>query len=310
MGRVGVLDLGTNTFRLLIAHMTPPHKFERDLIERRIVRIGEGFVGRANISEEPAKRAKKVLKKFSALFRRQGVDRIQAVATGVFRDAENADQIIKDLSRRVTCPVRIITGVEEGIYTLKGIQAGTEIPGDSVSLIIDIGGGSTEFIRVDRKGEVEIQSIPVGVVYLKEKFEHLSSSRNEAMLAIQQWVDRSLEEMIPLIQGSSPLVCIGTGGTITTLSYMDLGMKKYDPEIIHGARLTGKAIEHLLSDVRGCSTDKIRKRFFLEKGRADLVLYGAVLVLGILKRLPDPTLRVSDYGLLEGIAVEMLENDN
>jgi exopolyphosphatase/guanosine-5'-triphosphate,3'-diphosphate pyrophosphatase len=307
MNRVGVLDLGTNTFRILIASRTDHQKIKRERIERRIVRIGEGFVKKGEISEVPAGRAREILKEFTSLLQRSGVTRVMAVATGVFREAGNAAGILEDLSSLYKLPIRIITGAEEGNYTLQGIKSGMGLPEDQEGLIVDIGGGSTEFVRVDRAGDVRIQSLPIGVVYLKERFETSVLSDTEAFYKMEQSIDTALEDAILGIESSDLPDCIGTGGTITTLSYMNLGLEAYEPSRIHGSFLTLAKVERLLAAARECTAARLQQRFNLEKGRADLVLYGAALVKRILTKLPGGALSVSDYGLLEGVAEEMFE---
>ncbi len=228
------------------------------------------------------------------------------VPTGVFREAGNAAGILEDLSSLYKLPIRIITGAEEGNYTLQGIKAGMDLPEDREALIVDIGGGSTEFVRVDRAGDARIQSLPIGVVYLKERFENSVLSDTEAFHKIEQSIDTALEDVIPGIESSRVKDCIGTGGTITTLSYMDLGLKEYEPEMIHGSFLTLTKVERLITAVREFTAGELQQRFHLEEGRADLVLYGGVLVQRILKKLAGETLSVSDYGLLEGVAEEII----
>lgn len=308
MNRVGVLDLGTNTFRLLIAGFSKDQTLERHRIVRRIVRIGEGFLGGGVISEVPLKRAGKALKEFSSLLRREGVDRVLGVATGVFREASNAGAVLEDLARACDFPIRTITGIEEGAYILRGVGAGRKLAGDSGFLIVDIGGGSTEFVMGDSGGETRINSIPVGVVYLKERFADSMASDPDTFLRMEKWTERVLEDAVPMSVRSGSVDSIGTGGTMATLSYMDLGLRHYEPSRIHGSVLTPDKIERILAAAREYPADRLRRRYHLEKGRADLVLFGAALVRGILKRLQDPVLSVSDYGLLEGVAAGMLED--
>ncbi len=308
MDRIGVLDLGTNTFRLLIAGRTAKHHLERNLMDRRVVRIGEGFVQSMRISVPSVKRGAEVLKEFAFLLQHHGVDQALAVATGVFREAENAAEVIEELSASCRFPIRVLTASEEGAYTLKGVRAGMDLNEGSESLIVDIGGGSTEFVRIAPSGVARVQSLPVGAVYLKERYASSISSDPGAFPGMQEWINRALDDVLPMTSGTNAITCIGTGGSITTLSYMVLGLKRYDSARIHGTLLSLDEVDRLLTEVRTGSSAQIRKRFHLEKGRADLVLYGGALTQGILRRLPGRSLTVSDYGLLEGLAVEMLES--
>jgi len=308
MDRIGVLDLGTNTFRLLIAGRTANHPRERNLMDRRVVRIGEGFVRSMRISIPSVKRGIKVLKEFASQLKRHGVDRVLSVATGVFREAGNAAEVIEEIEASCRFPIRVLTASEEGTYTLKGVRAGMNLSGTREALIVDIGGGSTEFVRTGPSGKDRVLSIPAGAVYLKERFEPSASSEPKAFSAMQQWIENTLEGVLSNVSDSDAMTCIGTGGSITTLSYMVMGLRRYDPARIHGALLTLDEVDRLLAEVRTGSCRMIQERFHLETGRADLVLYGGALTQGILRRLPSRSLTVSDYGLLEGLALEMLED--
>lgn len=306
MERVGVLDLGTNTFRLLIASRSEKQIFQREIIDRKIVRIGEGFVQTGKISDGPIIRAQKALDEFYRLLHKHQVVKVAGVATGIFREAENAEKVIERLFASFGFPLRVISGEEEGTYTLKGIQAGLDLNNKDHYLIIDIGGGSTEFVRFS-SSETTIWSIPIGVVYLKEKFQASVYAEPGAYDEMAEWIDRSLDKLFTDMDRDPLMDAVGTGGTITTLSHMDLKLKTYLPEKIHGSRLTQEKVNSLVQEARGLEMEEIRKRYHLEQGRADLILYGGALVQRIFRRLPRKMLQVSDYGLLEGVAMEMLE---
>jgi exopolyphosphatase/guanosine-5'-triphosphate,3'-diphosphate pyrophosphatase len=307
MAPVGVLDLGTNTFRLLVARLEHPHRLHRELTERRIVRIGEGFSLRKRISHTACERSLKVLEEFAVLMKDRRPSPIQGVATGVFREAENGPAILQRLASAVPFPLRIISAEEEGAYTVKGVRAGLDLQRNSDILIVDIGGGSTEFVRIGPDGKRRIESIPVGVVYLRDRFEDWRISEGDALSRVEHWIDRSMAVLRCLDELPEQGICVGTGGTVTTLAYMDQGLKRYNPSRIQGAVLTEEGVGRLSGIAAGSTPDALALRYHLEKGKADLVYLGSLFLRHILKRVPGHALMVSDYGILEGVALEMLE---
>lgn len=309
MGSVAVFDLGTNTFRLLIASLDHNSHLKRHRVERRIVRMGENFVATEAVSEAAIKRGAAALKDLARQIDLHGVDRVTGVATGVFREAANGVVALDRLSLACNCPLRLLSGRGEGEYTEKGVTAGSPIPSDGDWLIIDIGGGSTEFIRRGPDGDKSVCSIPVGAVYLKERFgDSPGIVGAEALSAMDRFIDDALKEAAPWFRASRPMASVGTGGSITTLAYTTLGLSEYDPKRIHGSRLTLGQVERFLEAVLPLTADEVQARFHLEAGRADLVYFGGTLLRRILQRLPAREIGVSDFGLLEGVAMELLQS--
>jgi exopolyphosphatase/guanosine-5'-triphosphate,3'-diphosphate pyrophosphatase len=307
MGLVAAVDLGTNTFRLLIAGPNNHSRIERHLTQRLIVRLGQGFVTTGRIADASVERGLAALEAFARHIERCGVDRVTAVATGVFRQAANAEEVLGRLSQAVGAPVAILSGTEEGNYTRQGVAAGIGRTVGKTALIVDIGGGSTELIRLSPEGETAISSIPIGAVYLKEKFGRGDDPvEPAALLQMNALITETLAGADPVFPLSAPALSIGTGGSITTMAYMSLGLKVYDPERIHGSRLTRDQVARLLEAARPLTTSKLQRRFHLETGRADLILFGGAILSVILDEVPEREMTVSDYGLLEGVALEML----
>ncbi len=308
MRRVAVLDLGTNTFRLLLCGIDQDGRLKRFLVDRRIVRIGEGFIEYGNLSESSLLRGRKALQEFARLCAQNGVKQVSAVATGVFREASNATDALRFLCSASHFPIRVITGTEEGRYTLRGIREGMDLFSSSEYLVVDIGGGSTELIRILPDGSTRVRSIPIGAVYLKDAYGDKGPLTSRAFGGMVQRVRSVLADSADLLEGNGALNAIGTGGSITTLSWLNLGLDQYRPEVIHDSVLTRGNIGRVLAMVSSSSVPELIGRFHIESGRADLIPFGGILAAEILRCLPEESIRVSDYGLLEGVALEVLRS--
>ncbi len=195
----------------------------------------------------------------------------------------------------------LLSGRQEGAHTLAGVRAGLGRTAAAPSLVVDVGGGSTESARIAPDGSVSVQSVPLGAVYLKESVGGAYPVRPADLAALRHSALRAVRGL-DLATGSSASPCIGTGGSITTLAWIALGLTQYDPAKIHGAVLTQPVVERVLSEALHLPCEALMGRYGLEPGRADLVVFGCVITAEIIRRLPGGCLQVSDYGLLEGIA--------
>ncbi len=213
-------------------------------------------------------------------------------------------QTLTRLAAALSSPIHVLAGRQEGGHTFAGVRAGLPGCAEAPALVVDVGGRSIESVRIAPDGRASIQSLPVGVVYLKELLGGQTPGTDTDLATA-----RALEN-IDFPKGSvSTLRCIGTGGSMTTLAWMALGLKRYDPERIHGFTLTSPLVENPLSEAVRLPCEALMDRFGLERGRADLVVSGGMLTAALLRRLPAETLRVSDYGLLEGIALARILHD-
>src|SRR5581483_4612384 len=203
--RVGAIDLGTNSTRLLVADVIDGHV---DEVERRlrITRLGEGVDERRRLLPVPIARVRNVLSDFRRLVEAAEVQRTLAVATSAVRDAENGEAFLGEIEWSYGFATRLLTGDEEARLTYRGVGAGREL--DPRTLVVDVGGGSTELIQADWH-----VSLDVGCVRLPEL--------------------------------RAP-AAIGVAGTVTSLAALDLGLVDYDPNRVHGHLLTVEAVEEQL----------------------------------------------------------------
>jgi len=308
MLRVASLDLGTNTFRLLIAERTGDGKLLPLLRKRVISRLGEGFHLNGHIQSQAVKRAQAALLSFSPILDDYSVEQVFAVATSVVREAENGDEVNRKLSKVSGIPIRTLTGIEEAHLTLKGVFSVLPELG-SLSLVVDIGGGSTELMLSEGTRPVKTESINLGVVHLSEQLitSDPPSDQDIAHLHHQIRKDLSLSTFTGYLAASpsdkNTLSLVGTAGTVTTLAAIDQKLINYDPLKINNYLLSRGTLTAIYTKLTSLSLIQRSTIPGLEKGREDLIIPGTAILLEIMDLFKANEVTVSDAGLLEGVLI-------
>jgi exopolyphosphatase/guanosine-5'-triphosphate,3'-diphosphate pyrophosphatase len=285
--RVGVVDLGTNSTRLLVADVDDGHVEE---VERRtdITRLGEGVDERRKLLPLPIARVRNVLADYRRELEKQGAERVLAIATSAVRDAENGEAFLGEIEWSYGFKTRLLSGDEEAALTCRGVANGR--PLDNGTLVLDIGGGSTELITAQ-----SCVSLDIGSVRLTERFLHGDPPSRQELDACAAAVREALPDL-------EPSNCIGVAGTITTIAALELG--GYDPERIHGRHLSRAEVEGQLERLASLPLAERRRLPGLEPERAPVIIGGAVIVDEVLRRYGLAGLKVSERDLLHGAALE------
>jgi exopolyphosphatase/guanosine-5'-triphosphate,3'-diphosphate pyrophosphatase len=288
--RVGVVDLGTNSTRLLAADVDGERVQE---IERRteITRLGEGVDERRKLLPLPIARVRNVLSDYRRELERLGAERVLTIATSAVRDAENGEAFLGEIEWSYGFTTRLLTGDEEAALTLRGVTGGRQL--DEGTLVLDVGGGSTELITT-----AERTSLDVGSVRLTERHLHSDPPTRDELEAAAA----DVRELLPRLE---PTGAIGVAGTITTLAALELG--GYDPERVHGFRLEREAVERQLERLASLPLAERRALPGLEPERAPVIVGGAVIVREVLDRYGLDGLEASERDLLHGAALEAAE---
>jgi exopolyphosphatase/guanosine-5'-triphosphate,3'-diphosphate pyrophosphatase len=296
--RVAAIDLGTNTARLLIADRSE-EGFVPVCLEREIVRMGGGFSRELGLSPEAIQRGLSCLERFSALITQHGADSVRAVATSAVRDAANGADFLQAAHQRTGISLRVIDGISEGRLTLAGVLAGLDRRHDRI-LLFDVGGGSTEYTLVQNNEPCFIRSLPLGVVRLTE-----GQGTPEAMeRKIRKELDALSQEMREhSCRIDHDTVLIGTAGTATTLAAIRLGMRDYDYRRVNNFVISKHEIRAIYERLLPLSPAERLEIPGLERGREDLIIAGSLITLHTMQKFGRETMKVSDYGLLEGLVV-------
>jgi exopolyphosphatase/guanosine-5'-triphosphate,3'-diphosphate pyrophosphatase len=310
------IDIGTNTLRLLVAE-TGPDTFKELCSERRITRLGQDLDRTGMISRDARQRSISALLDFRDDIRRHDVLHIAAIGTSALRKASNTLEFVDDVKKRTGLYIRVITGEEEARLTLlgvsrmlRGVHSATGDDRVIYSLVIDIGGGSTEIILTHPGAEPKVVSLALGAVYLTERFiEHDPPSCDELEL-LRRTVRAELSTHDMVLEQDPSGVLVGTAGTVTTLAAMEQKLTEYDPEKINRFILTRKAIDGIVTVLSRSMLKERKKIPGLESGREDIILAGAIVVQEIMERYGHTMMIVSDWGLREGIIIDLYDKVN
>jgi exopolyphosphatase / guanosine-5'-triphosphate,3'-diphosphate pyrophosphatase len=279
--RVAAVDLGTNSTRLLVADTNGTLA---EVVRRlEITRLGEGVDERRRLLPAPIARVRNVLSSYRRELESLGAERTLCIGTSAVRDADNGEAFLGEVEWSYGFTTRLLTGDEEAAMTLRGIGAV-----DLGTLVVDIGGGSTE---VQVAGTDTRQSLDVGCVRMTERF-------GEDVNAIRSHVRSLLPE-------AQPSRAIGVAGTVTTIAALDLGLDRYDPERIHGHVISRAAVEEQTARLAAMTVDE-RARI-VEPGRAPVIVAGAAILSEVLDRYGLDGIEASERDILHGAALAAAE---
>jgi len=301
------IDIGSNTFRLLIARpstnkqASPP--WETIYYTHRIVRLGKGLHHSGKLSEAGMRRAATVLEEFAGIITAHGIkpEAACAVATAAIRDAENGEKFSHRIRQETGLHVRIIEGESEAAMSLQGAAAVLETKTWQDMLLFDIGGGSTEFIRAHDGILCDAISCKLGVVRLVDA--HLNSDPPSAgdytaMVAISNRYLDSVERHWG--DNRIPAYLVGTAGTVTTLAAIHLDLAPYDADVINNHVIPRVDFLALRDKLLSLTHNQRQAIHTIEEGRADLMVAGLAIIEAVMTRWHYSKLVVVDAGLLEG----------
>lgn len=300
------LDLGTNNCRLLIARPQGSGFAVVDAFSR-IVRLGEGLANSGRLSDAAIERTIAALRICAEKLKRRHVILARSVATEACRQASNGAEFIERVYRETGIVLDIITAEEEARLAVLGCHALLE-PGDGPALVFDIGGGSTELVLVDSRGEVprilDWHSAQWGVVSLTEASGHAESAEDRAALyaAMRARVAESFAPFAKRLRkprGTPRL--LGTSGTVTTLASVHLGLAAYDRSVVDGLIVPAPAMREVSQRISAMSMAERSQVPCIGSERADLVVAGCAILETILDLWPAERLGIADRGIREGI---------
>lgn len=306
--RLATIDLGSNTVRLLVADLEPgTHGWRVIEADQQVTRLGEGLATSGRLSSGPAERTAAVVGEYVARARRAAAERIAIVATSAVREASNGREFAAALERATGERVRVVSGGEEASLTLAGVLGGVGAgPAESMTLVFDIGGGSTEYIVARARQPVASVSLRLGVVDLAERYPFPGPVDWARYRALETEIaGRLAAELPPEIRNAHPARLVGTAGTATTLAALDLDLAAYDPRRVQGHVLSRAAIARQVERLGALTVSQRGALPCLEPGRADLIVVGIAIVRATMDFSGRTELVVSDWGLREGILAQL-----
>jgi exopolyphosphatase/guanosine-5'-triphosphate,3'-diphosphate pyrophosphatase len=304
MTRVAAVDLGTNSTRLLVADVDDGRLEE---VERRltITRLGEDVDRRRRLLPLPIARVRNCLADYRRAAEGVGAERTLAVATSAVRDAENGEAFLGEIEWSYGFETRLLSGDEEALLTLRGVTSGRAL--DPGTLVVDIGGGSTELVVGGPDGIEYNVSLDAGCVRMTERFLRSDPPAAVELEACAAAMRSLLDERVPAPVRSGVRACIGVAGTVTTLAALDLGLVEYDPERVHGHRIAATAVDRELARLASLPVAERRAVQGLEPERAPVIVAGIVVVREVLAAFGLHGLEASERDLLHGAALAAAE---
>ncbi|MBI5049345.1 MAG: Ppx/GppA family phosphatase [Nitrospirae bacterium] len=295
---LAVIEIGTNTFRLLIGNVKK-NGIEKIYSERLVTRLGEGITCRVLITKRAIKRGIEALRKFSDVISRHDVLRTSVVATSALRDAKNRDEFSKKAKEEAGLKIEVIS------ETALGMMAGIKLP--ETALMVDIGGGSTELIFVRRRKPELVRSLNLGVVYLADRYMRNDPPGKKDLAKMGDFVSRKILSAAGSFKKlfSEDTVFIGTAGTVTALAAMAQHLLKFEHSKIHNFRLTIKKARDIYSKISTITAKERIKYHSFEPERLDIIVPGTLILLKLMEMFGFKEIIVSNYGLREGMLIDL-----
>lgn len=302
------IDIGTLTCRLLVARVEPPQVFQEMDADRRILRLGEGVDSCKRLSDAAMERVLAILKEWKTKLAAYPLDAVVVVATSAVRDAANRQEFLDRVAGAVGWKVEVLSGAEEARRTLLGIQFG--LPSDVTEfLAIDIGGGSTECIRVRAGQPLDAISLNLGVVRLTERAFVHDPPTAEDLHAAEAEIVRHFQQARHYFHSDWPGTLVGTAGTITTLAAMDQGLTHYDSSKVHNYVLSVETVRRLERTIIAKASVQRLGIPGLEPGREQVIVAGTVILRKAMEYFGYDRCLVSDFGLREGVLVDVAQGE-
>jgi exopolyphosphatase / guanosine-5'-triphosphate,3'-diphosphate pyrophosphatase len=299
--RVAVIDIGTNSTRLLVADVERGGVTELAR-ESRVTRLGRGVDLSGQLATEAIDDVCATVADYISIYEELDPERVVAIATSAVRDARNADAFLAELRERFALESRILDGDEEARLTYAG--ACTACSPDQNTLLVDIGGGSTELV-IGSGSEVGFHtSLQAGTVRHTER--HLradppaASDLEDLAADVRSLIGAELTDRAHVIASNG----IAVAGTPTSLAAIDLELDPYDPDAVHGHRLQMPKIQHMLSQLASVPLEERRKTTGLPPGRAPTIVAGAVILIQVMRAFGLREIEVSEHDILYGAALE------
>jgi exopolyphosphatase / guanosine-5'-triphosphate,3'-diphosphate pyrophosphatase len=311
--RVAAIDCGTNSIRLLVAEPDGAGGL-RDLDRRMlIVRLGQGVDATGRFTDGALQRTFDACDTYAAVLRELGVHRLRFCATSAARDAANGDVFAAGVEERLGVRPEVITGDHEAALSYDGATRDLELLDvPSPYLVLDIGGGSTEFVLGDRHGHVRAaESVDIGSVRMTERHLPGDPPTVEETEAATADIDATLDRLRVSLEDTGTLV--GVAGTITTVAAMVLDLREYDSERIHHTRIGVEDVVAVRRRLLAMTRAQRRALGFMHPGRADVIGAGALILDRVVQRIAlgveDPVVLVSEHDILDGIAWSLTEDE-
>lgn len=299
MSRVAAIDCGTNSIRLLIADIEGSN-FREIHRTMEIVRLGQGVDKTQAFAPEAIDRTLRAVANFSDEIRRRGVNSIRFCATSATRDATNRELFINGVREILGVAPEVISGEEEARLSFAGAVRELH-PSDAPFLVVDIGGGSTEFVFGHSKVEAAI-SVDIGCVRMSERHFSAQPPSAIAIASAIADIDAAINRAAEIVPIRDAQTLVAVAGTATTVAAAALQLTTYDRHAIHLSRISAERVHEISRDFLRMNREQISSLGFMHPGRVDVIAAGSLILDGILARTGAREFVASESDILDGMA--------
>lgn len=304
--RVAAIDCGTNSVRLFVADAD--RGVLTDVLRRmEIVRLGQGVDRTGRLAPEAIERTRLALADYAAQIAELGATRVRMVATSASRDAGNAAEFRAMVFDTLGVAPEVVSGDEEARLSFAGAVQGLAAGLPGPYLVVDIGGGSTEFVRGTSTVDSAV-SVDIGCVRLTERHLHGDPPLPAEIAAAEQDVTRAVDRALSAVGGGSTGTLVGLAGSVTTVAAIALGLPHYDAARIHGARIAYPDVAKVSADLLAATRAARLALPVMHPGRADVIGAGALVLRVIMERSGHRSVVASEHDILDGIALGLIGN--
>jgi exopolyphosphatase/guanosine-5'-triphosphate,3'-diphosphate pyrophosphatase len=305
--RVAALDCGTNSIRLLVADVDPGAGTLVDVDRRmEIVRLGQGVDRTGRIAPEALARTLDATRRYAGICAATGAERVRFVATSASRDAENRDEFVAGVKQLIGVVPEVVPGDEEARLSFAGATRELQATHEAPFLVVDLGGGSTEFVLGTASPEATL-SVDVGCVRLTERHLHTDPPTPAEVAAAMADVDAALARVAEVVPLERARTLVGLAGSVTTVTAHALGLPRYDAAVIHRTELPADAVRAACADILRMTRAERSALPFMHPGRVDVIGAGALIWSRVVERVAVPRVLTSEHDILDGIAFSIAE---
>jgi exopolyphosphatase/guanosine-5'-triphosphate,3'-diphosphate pyrophosphatase len=305
--RVAAIDCGTNSVRLLIADVPDDGGVLTDLARRmEIVRLGQGVDRTGQLAPAAIERTRLVLSQYADQIRDLGADRVRMVATSATRDAANAADFTAMVHETLGVEPEVVSGDEEARLSFTGAIRGLPAATPAPYLVVDIGGGSTEFV-LGRDAPEHALSVDIGCVRMTERHLTDDPPTPAQVRAAEEDITAAVDRALQHVEGGSARTIVGLAGSVTTVTALALGLDSYRPELIHHARVSYADVAALTERLLGLTHQQRLELAVMHPGRADVIGAGALILRIVMQRAGAGSVVASEHDILDGIAYSVYQ---
>jgi exopolyphosphatase / guanosine-5'-triphosphate,3'-diphosphate pyrophosphatase len=313
MTRAAAIDCGTNSIRLLVADV-PAEGPHTDLLRRmEVVRLGQGVDATGRLAPEAIERTRRVLVEYAEQARNLGATAVRMVATSATRDAANREDFEAMVLDVLGGRPDVVDGTEEAELSFIGATASLDAaatahgaaPPRPPFLVVDIGGGSTEFVLGDSAGVRAARSVDIGCVRLTERHLHDDPPSVDQIRRAEDDIRAALALVTADVPVADTASLVGVAGSVTTVAAIALGLPAYDPEAIHGSRIAVDDVRQVTADLLAATRERRAAMPVMHPGRVDVIGAGALVLCVLMDDFGMSEVVVSEHDILDGIALRL-----